>query len=106
MVKVTNISDRTVWRRLPSGAVYQWDAGQTRDVESKRLLEEVSGQACFKITDAVGTKKVGGGVKTHVKAPKPRGKSARAKKVQDKVDKLITEPPKKGLKKPKKGKAD
>ena len=64
MVKVTNISDRTVWRRLPSGAVYQWDAGQTRDVESKRLLEEVSRQSCFKITDTVGKEKVGGGVKT------------------------------------------
>ena len=99
MVKVTNISDRTVWRRLPSGAVYQWDAGQTRDVESKRLLEEVSGQACFKITDAVGTKKVGGGVKTHVKGSKRGGRPSKPKAKKEKVK------PKKGLKS-KKGKAD
>ena len=79
MVKVTNISDRTLWRRLPSGAVLQWDAGQTRDVESKRLLEEVSRQACFKITDTVGKAKVGGGVKTHVKGSKPRGRPSKPK---------------------------
>ena len=79
MVKVTNISDRTLWRRLPSGAVLQWDAGETRDVESKRLLEEVSGQACFKITDAVGEKKVGGGIKTHIKSPKRGGRPFKPK---------------------------
>ena len=99
MVKVTNISDRTVWRRLPSGAVYQWDAGQTRDVESKRLLEEVSKQSCFKITDTVGKEKVGGGVKTHVKGSKPRGRPSKPKAKKEKVK------PKKGLKS-KKGKAD
>ena len=99
MVKVTNISDRTVWRRLPSGAVYQWDAGQTRDVESKRLLEEVSRQSCFKITDTVGKEKVGGGVKTHVKGSKPRGRPSKPKVKKEKVK------PKKGLKS-KKGKAD
>ena len=97
MVKVTNIADRAHWRRLPSGAVLQWDAGQTRDVESKRLLEEVSGQACFKITDAVSTKKVGGGVKTHVKGSKPRGRPSKPKAKKEEV---------KGLKKAKKEKAD
>ena len=97
MVKVTNISDRTHWRRLPSGAVLQWDAGQTRDVESKRLLEEVSGQACFKITATVGKAKVGGGVKTHVKGSKPRGRPSKPKAKKEEV---------KGLKKAKKGKAD
>ena len=99
MVKVTNISDRTHWRRLPSGAVLQWDAGQTRDVESKRLLEEVSRQSCFKITDTVGKEKVGGGVKTHVKGSKPRGRPSKPKAKKEKVK------PKKGLKS-KKGKAD
>ena len=99
MVKVTNISDRTVWRRLPSGAVYQWDAGQTREVESKRLLEEVSRQSCFKITDTVGKEKVGGGVKTHVKGSKRGGRPSKPKAKKEKVK------PKKGLKS-KKGKAD
>ncbi len=99
MVKVTNISDRTVWRRLPSGAVYQWDAGQTRDVESKRLLEEVSKQSCFKITDTVGKEKVGGGVKTHVKGSKRGGRPSKPKAKKEEVK------PKKGLKS-KKGKAD
>ena len=99
MVKVTNISDRTVWRRLPSGAVYQWDAGQTRDVESKRLLEEVSRQSCFKITDTVGKEKVGGGVKTHVKGSKRGGRPSKPKAKKEEVK------PKKGLKS-KKGKAD
>ena len=99
MVKVTNISDRTHWRRLPSGAVLQWDAGQTRDVESKRLLEEVSKQACFKITDTVGKEKVGGGVKTHVKGSKRGGRPSKPKAKKEEVK------PKKGLKS-KKGKAD
>ena len=99
MVKVTNISDRTHWRRLPSGAVLQWDAGQTRDVESKRLLEEVSKQSCFKITDTVGTEKVGGGVKTHVKGTKRGGRPSKPKAKKEEVK------PKKGLKS-KKGKAD
>ena len=99
MVKVTNISDRTHWRRLPSGAVLQWDAGQTRDVESKRLLEEVSRQSCFKITDTVGKEKVGGGVKTHVKGSKRGGRPSKPKAKKEEVK------PKKGLKS-KKGKAD
>ena len=99
MAKVTNISDRTLWRRLPSGAVLQWDAGETRDVESKRLLEEVSGQACFQITDAVGEEKVGGGIKTHIKSPKRGGRPSKPKAKKEKVK------PKKGLKS-KKGKAD
>ena len=99
MVKVTNISDRTHWRRLPSGAVLQWDAGQTRDVESKRLLEEVSKQSCFKITDTVGKEKVGGGVKTHVKGSKRGGRPSKPKAKKEEVK------PKKGLKS-KKGKAD
>ena len=55
--------------------------------------------------------KVGGGVKTHIKTPKRRGRPPKSKakpktKIQEKVDKAIKEPKPKGLKKAKKEKAD
>ena len=109
MVTITNVTSKNLRRRNAAGNVVTICAGETVELEGRHwedpaLLEQFKSSA-FKIVKGKGTPKVGGGVKTHVKPPKPRGKSARAKKVQDKVDKLITEPPKKGLKKPKKGKA-
>jgi hypothetical protein len=102
MVKITNITDRTLYRRTPRGTVLSWDAGETRDVESKRLIEELKASNGFKVTGGVNKKDVGAGVKTGVRRPKSNRKPNKSK-VQEKVDKLA-----KGLKKSKakKGKAD
>ena len=105
MVKITYNGTKFTRRRLPSGRWLTWKAGESVEVESKRLAEELKINRDF-VVEANSSPKVGGGVKTHVKPPKSRGRPSKpkAKKVQDKVDKLITEPPKKGLKS-KKGKA-
>ena len=108
MVKITNITDRVLYRRTPSGQVLCWDAGETRDVESKRLLEELSKQECFAIGKDNGPKDIGGGLKTGVRKPKSSSKPTKSKskpkkevksKVQEKVDKALKKP--KGLKKSK-----
>ena len=67
MVKITNITDRVLYRRTPSGQVLCWDAGETRDVESKRLIEELDRSNGFKITTGVNETNVGAGVRTHSK---------------------------------------
>tara|TARA_B100000902_G_C26621175_1_gene579852 strand:- start:108 stop:455 length:348 start_codon:yes stop_codon:yes gene_type:complete len=85
MVKVTNITDRPLSRRLASGAILNWSPGETKDVESKRLLEQVSRQECFVVGEEVGTKEVGGGLKTGVRKPKTNSKLTRAEP-KEKVD--------------------
>jgi len=108
MVKITNITDRVLYRRTPSGQVLCWDAGETRDVESKRLIEELDRSNGFKITTGVNETNVGAGVKTGVRKPKSSSKPTKSKskpkkevksKVQEKVDKALKKP--KGLKKSK-----
>ena len=105
MVKITYTGNKFTRRRLPNGRWLTWRTGQPVEVESKRLIEELKNNRAFVIEEN-SSPKVGGGVKTHVKPPKPRGRP-RKSKVQEKVDKL--DKPKKGLKKnkkAKKGKAD
>jgi hypothetical protein len=107
MVTITNLTSKNLRRRDSAGNVINICAGETielkgRHWENSALLEQFKSSA-FKVNKSKGAKKVGGGVKTHVKPPKPRGKPAKSNKVQEKVDKLK---PKKGLKKSKKGKAD
>ena len=104
MVKITYNGTKFTRRRLPSGRWLTWKAGESVEVESKRLAEELKANREFAVEEDAAPK-VGAGVKTHVKTPKRRGRP-RKSKIQDKVDKLKTEPPKKGLKKAKKGKAD
>jgi len=96
MVKVTNTTNKFVYRRLPRGGYVEWAPQGTVDVTSERLLQELKGPG-FVINKDVGPK-VGGGVKTHVKAPKSRGRPPKAAKKE-------VAKPKKGLKKTK-GKAD
>ena len=79
MVKVTNNSDRVLTRRHPSGTILKWAPRESKEVESSRLLEEVSRQECFTIGKEVGTKNVGGGLKTGVRKPKVNRKPSRAK---------------------------
>ena len=105
MVKIINTGSKLTRRRLRNGRWLSFVPNKAVEVEDERLLEELRvGKGVFVLAKDVGPK-VGAGVKTHVKPPKSRGRP-RKSKIQDKVDKLKTEPPKKGLKKAKKGKAD
>ena len=97
MVKVTNITDRVLSRRTPAGNVLRWAPRESKEIESKRLLEEVSRQECFAIGEEVGKKDVGAGLKTGVRKPKAKRKSSRAKPKKEVKPKKP-----KGLKKSKK----
>ena len=104
MVKVTNPTSKVLSRRHPSGIILHWSPGETKDIESERLLKEVSNQSCWKIGESVGKKDVGGGLKTGVRPPKRRGRPPKSKSKPKKEVKEAK--PKKGLKKSKKEKAD
>ena len=104
MVKVTNTTSKVLSRRHPSGIILHWSPGETKDIESERLLKEVSNQSCWKIGESVGKKDVGGGLKTGVRPPKRRGRPPKSKSKPKKEVKEAK--PKKGLKKSKKEKAD
>ena len=83
MVKVTNITDRVLSRRTPAGNVLRWAPRESKEIESQRLLEEVSRQECFAIGEEVGKKDVGAGLKTGVRKPKTNSKSSGTKKEVD-----------------------
>ena len=99
MVKITYNGTKFTRRRLPSGRWLTWKAGQSVEVESNRLAEELKNNRDF-VVEGNSAPKVGAGIKTHVKPPKSRGRPPKSK-AKKKVAK-----PKKGLKKAKKGKAD
>ena len=83
MVKITNISGRPLSRRTPRGHVVRWMEGSTVEVTSKRLLEELDASNGFARQEEIGKETGGGGLKTHVRPPKRRGrppKSSKAKK--------------------------
>ena len=110
MVKITYNGTKFTRRRLPSGRWLTWKAGESVEVESKRLVAQLETQRDFDVAKD-SSPKVGGGVKTHIKTPKRRGRPPKSKakpktKIQEKVDKAIKEPKPKGLKKAKKEKAD
>ena len=104
MVKITYNGTKFTRRRLPSGRWLTWKAGESVEVESNRLAEELKINRDF-VVEANSSPKVGGGVKTHVKPPKSRGRP-RKSKIQEKVDKLDKPKGLKKNKKAKKGKAD
>ena len=102
MVKITYNGTKFTRRRLPSGRWLTWKAGESVEVESNRLAEELKINRDF-VVEGNSAPKVGAGIKTHVKPPKSRSRPGKSK-IQEKVDKLP-----KGLKKnkkAKKGKAD
>ena len=86
MVKVTNITDRVLSRRTPGGSILRWSPRESKEIESKRLLKEVSRQECFVIGEEVGAKDVGGGLKTGVRRPKADSQPPRAEPKKEKVD--------------------
>jgi hypothetical protein len=101
MVKIINTGSKLTRRRLPNGRWLSFVPNKAVEVEDERLLEELRvGKGIFVLAKDVGPK-VGGGVKTHVKPPKPRSKPAKSKPKKE-----VKSKPKKGLKKAKKGKAD
>ena len=99
MVKITYNGTKFTRRRLPSGRWLTWKAGESVEVESERLAEELKANRDF-VVEENSSPKVGGGVKTHVKPPKSRGRPRKSKPKKEVAK------PKKGLKKAKKGKAD
>ena len=99
MVKITYNGTKFTRRRLPSGRWLTWKAGESVEVESNRLAEELKVNRDF-VVEGNSAPKVGAGIKTHVKPPKSRGRPAKSKPKKEVAK------PKKGLKKAKKGKAD
>jgi len=99
MVKITYNGTKFTRRRLPSGRWLTWKAGESVEVESNRLAEELKINRDF-VVEGNSAPKVGAGIKTHVKPPKSRGRPAKSKPKKEVAK------PKKGLKKAKKGKAD
>ena len=105
MVKIINTGSKLTRRRLPNGRWLSFVPNKAVEVEDERLLEELRvGKGIFVLAKDVGPK-VGGGIKTHVKPPKSRGRP-RKSKIQEKVDKLDKPKGLKKNKKAKKGKAD
>ena len=104
MVKITYNGAKFTRRRLPNGRWLTWKAGESVEVESERLAEELKANREFAVEEDAAPK-VGAGIKTHVKPPKSRGRP-RKSKIQEKVDKLDKPKGLKKNKKAKKGKAD
>ena len=102
MVKITYTGRKFTRRRLPSGQWLSWRPNETIEVESRRLAQELQGNRDFVTTENT-TPKVGGGIKTHVKTPKRRGRPPKPKAKKE-VKSKTAKP--KGLKKAKKEKAD
>tara|TARA_R100001594_G_scaffold92496_1_gene126814 strand:- start:334 stop:693 length:360 start_codon:yes stop_codon:yes gene_type:complete len=119
MVKITYTGDKPTRRRLPTGLWVSWRPKQTIEIESKRLAKELEINREF-VVDDKPSPKGGGGIKTHFKAPKRRGrppkskaevKEEKVKPPKSVIDKVKKAKPKnlkkpKGLKRKKKGKAD
>ena len=99
MVKITYNGTKFTRRRLPSGRWLTWKAGESVEVKSNRLAEELKINRDF-VVEGNSAPKVGAGIKTHVKPPKTRGRPRKSKSKKEVAK------PKKGLKKAKKGKAD
>ena len=78
MVKITYTGSKRTRRRLPSGQWVSWRPNQTIEVESRRLAQELQINRDF-VTTENATPKVGGGIKTHVKTPKRRGRPPKPK---------------------------
>ena len=83
MVLVTNISGRMLFRRHPGGYRITFDAGQTKDITSERLVQELIGQPnAFRIE------------KSHLIPPKTARLSDR--KTKHKVAPVVSRPEEKG----------
>ena len=121
MVKITYIGKRYRSLRARKGYRLGWNKGDTIDVKDEELLKELKTSKNFVEQNEVGKKTGGGGIKTHIRPPKRRGRPPKSRKHLDKSKQAAKEkvkPPKsvidkvkkpkslkkpKGLKKKKKG---
>ena len=100
MVKITYIGKRTSRRlRNRKGNVFNWSRGDTLNIEDESLLEKLKGSKVFVEQKEIGPKSTGGGLKTHVRPPKSRGRPPKSK---SEPKKEVKPKKPKGLKKPKK----
>ena len=101
MVKITYIGKRGYRSlRTRKGNLIGWNKGDTIDVEDKSLLEQFKSSKNFVEQKKIGPKTTGGGIKTHVRHPKRRGRPSKSKgKSKEKV-----KPPKSVMDKVKKPK--
>ena len=100
MVKITYIGKRTSRRlRNKGGNVFNWSRGDTLDIEDESLLAKLKDSKVFVEQKEIGPKATGGGIKTHVRSPKSRGRPPKSK---SKPKKEVKPKKPKGLKKPKK----
>ena len=100
MVKITYIGKRTSRRlRNRKGNVFNWSRGDTLNIEDESLLEKLKGSKVFVEQKEIGPKDTGGGLKTHVRPPKSRGRPPKSK---SEPKKEVKPKKPKGLKKPKK----
>ena len=100
MVKITYIGKRG-YRSLRNrkGNLFGWNNGETIDIEDKSLLEKLKGSKNFVEQKEIGPKTTGGGIKTHVRPPKSRGRPSKPKA---KPKKEVKSKRPKGLRKSKK----
>ena len=78
MVKITYNGNKFTRRRLPTGRWITFRPNQTVEVESNRLTEELKGNREFMV-DKDSPSKIGGGIKTHIKPSKRRGRPPKSK---------------------------
>ena len=100
MVKITYIGKRN-YRSLRNrkGNLFGWNQGETIDVTDESLLEKLKGSKNFVEQKDIGPKTTGGGIKTHVRPPKSRGRPSKPKA---KPKKEVKSKRPKGLRKSKK----
>ena len=80
MVKITYIGKRNYRSlRTRQGNFVGWNKGATIDVEDESLLEKLKGSKFFVEQKEIGPKNTGGGIKTHVRHPKRRGRPPKSK---------------------------
>ena len=79
MVKITYTGNR-IYRslRTRNGNLVRWNQGDTIDVEDESLLEKLKGSKNFVEQKEIGPKTTGGGLKTHVRPPKRRGRPSKS----------------------------
>ena len=79
MVKITYIGKRSSRRlRNRKGNIFNWSRGDTRDIEDESLLEKLKGSKNFVEQKEIGPKTTGGGLKTHIRPPKRRGRPSKS----------------------------
>jgi hypothetical protein len=80
MVKITYIGKRNYRSiRTRQGNLFGWNNGETINIEDESLLEKLKGSKNFIEQKEIGPKTTGGGIKTHIRHPKRRGRPSKSK---------------------------